>query len=77
MCATLGNEFCFLVLLPFIAWNLDMAIGRKMTLLWGIGADSWDAVVSLTEFHESRSHSLTFFCPLCSPLSDNSHACIS
>jgi hypothetical protein len=35
--SSLGTEFTFLLLLPFVAWNLDMALGRKLMILWGIG----------------------------------------
>ena len=37
LCAAMGNEFSYLLALPFIVWNLDMEIGRKMIVLWGIG----------------------------------------
>lgn len=37
LCASLGNECTYLLLLPLVAWNMDMALGRKLVVLWGIG----------------------------------------
>jgi len=41
MCATMGDEMSYLCMLPLIAWNMDMVMGRKLVVLWGIGEWWW------------------------------------
>ena len=33
----LGHTQAYLLLIPLIAWNLDLALGRKLMVLWALG----------------------------------------
>ncbi|CAM9850165.1 unnamed protein product [Chrysoparadoxa australica] len=36
LCATMGNEVTYLMLLSLVAWNMDAAIARKTVVCWGL-----------------------------------------
>jgi membrane-associated phospholipid phosphatase len=36
-CSALGSDFAYLAILPFLYWNVDMTITRKVIVLWSFG----------------------------------------